>query len=312
MDELEYIKRLVDEGKREEAVRELRKILKSNPRNISALIQLAYNTDSIREEKNCYKQILKVDRGNQKAKKYLKFLNKRMELSNDDIKRILPSEATWGKVLYGEGIGSYQEYTEFYAPKSASKIADDRDNIWFLYMWDGNAGLGKGFPSVIESLREWGFLFGKNSEAKESDFQYLTPEERSSEIVLGWELPPYIFKKTISTAGILQRKKEKEIVLGAHSDNVQDLRALVERCGFTILDEDIEESSIGKLRQRISEEVQIFVWRRDGGKCVICGNQENLEFDHIIPISKGGSNTARNIQLLCERCNRSKGNKIGG
>ena len=100
--------------------------------------------------------------------------------------------------------------------------------------------------------------------------------------------------------------------MGAHSDNVQDLRALVERCGFTILDEDIEESSIGKLRQRISEEVQIFVWRRDGGKCVICGSQENLEFDHIIPISKGGSNTARKIQLLCERCNRSKGNKIGG
>ena len=53
------------------------------------------------------------------------------------------------------------------------------------------------------------------------------------------------------------------------------------------------------------------VWKRDGGKCVECGSNENLEFDHIIPHSKGGANTYRNIQLLCEPCNRSKSAKIG-
>lgn len=59
-------------------------------------------------------------------------------------------------------------------------------------------------------------------------------------------------------------------------------------------------------RERIPEDVRIFVWKRDDGRCVQCGSQENLEFDHIIPVSKGGSNTARNIQLLCETCNRRK------
>lgn len=63
-------------------------------------------------------------------------------------------------------------------------------------------------------------------------------------------------------------------------------------------------------RPAIPESVRIDVWRRDGGKCVRCGSRENLEYDHIIPIAKGGSNTARNIELLCEKCNRSKGAEI--
>jgi len=63
-------------------------------------------------------------------------------------------------------------------------------------------------------------------------------------------------------------------------------------------------------RPRIPEIIRIEVWRRDGGKCSRCGNRENLEFDHIVPISRGGSNTTRNIELLCEKCNRSKHNNV--
>lgn len=64
-------------------------------------------------------------------------------------------------------------------------------------------------------------------------------------------------------------------------------------------------------RRSITQSVKDRVWNRDGGKCVICGTNENLEFDHIIPFSKGGANTYRNIQLLCESCNREKSDKIG-
>jgi len=65
-----------------------------------------------------------------------------------------------------------------------------------------------------------------------------------------------------------------------------------------------------KMSRHISSSIKREVWRRDNGKCVECGSQERLEYDHIIPFSKGGSNTARNIQILCERCNRTKHNKI--
>jgi 5-methylcytosine-specific restriction endonuclease McrA len=60
-------------------------------------------------------------------------------------------------------------------------------------------------------------------------------------------------------------------------------------------------------REPIAEAVRLFVWQRDSGKCVKCGSRERLEFDHIIPVTAGGSNTERNVQLLCESCNRSKG-----
>ena len=63
--------------------------------------------------------------------------------------------------------------------------------------------------------------------------------------------------------------------------------------------------------RKISQAVKDQVWRRDGGQCVECGSQEHLEFDHIIPFAKGGASTYRNIQLLCETCNRRKSDAIG-
>src|SRR5262245_53731926 len=70
------------------------------------------------------------------------------------------------------------------------------------------------------------------------------------------------------------------------------------------------EKSAATPRVPIPDDVRMFVWHRDNGKCVRCGSGELLEFDHIIPLAKGGSNTDRNIQLLCENCNRSKGAQI--
>jgi len=61
----------------------------------------------------------------------------------------------------------------------------------------------------------------------------------------------------------------------------------------------------------IPSEVKKDVWRRDGGKCVICGSNKNLHFDHDLPFSRGGTSlTSKNIRLLCAKCNLSKSDKI--
>jgi len=57
--------------------------------------------------------------------------------------------------------------------------------------------------------------------------------------------------------------------------------------------------------------VKVEVWKRDKGKCVMCGSRDNLHFDHDVPYSRGGSSlVAKNIQLLCARHNLQKHDKI--
>lgn len=61
----------------------------------------------------------------------------------------------------------------------------------------------------------------------------------------------------------------------------------------------------------IPSAVKAEVWQRDRGRCVLCGSQDNLHFDHIIPFSKGGSSlTPKNIQLLCAAHKLEKHDRI--
>lgn len=47
-------------------------------------------------------------------------------------------------------------------------------------------------------------------------------------------------------------------------------------------------------------------------RCVYCGWQGDLEKDHFIPISRGGSDKIENIVPSCRKCNVKKSNKIMG
>ncbi|NTW50400.1 MAG: HNH endonuclease [Chlorobiales bacterium] len=55
------------------------------------------------------------------------------------------------------------------------------------------------------------------------------------------------------------------------------------------------------------------VFQRDRWKCVACGRTSHdnviLHIDHIIPRSRGGSDTIDNYQTLCNTCNLGKGNR---
>lgn len=67
-------------------------------------------------------------------------------------------------------------------------------------------------------------------------------------------------------------------------------------------------------RKTIPPKIALKVLKRDNYKCCICGKSPSthpelsLEVDHILPISKGGTNDIENLQTLCIYCNRGKGN----
>lgn len=47
-----------------------------------------------------------------------------------------------------------------------------------------------------------------------------------------------------------------------------------------------------------------------GNICVFCKQEKKLTKDHIIPLSKGGTDYIENIQPLCVNCNSKKNNKM--
>ena len=52
------------------------------------------------------------------------------------------------------------------------------------------------------------------------------------------------------------------------------------------------------------------VFKRDGFRCLVCGSQDHLRADHIIPESKGGQASLDNLQTLCRSCNSKKKTKV--
>jgi len=51
------------------------------------------------------------------------------------------------------------------------------------------------------------------------------------------------------------------------------------------------------------------IMRRDNYSCAYCGSKKSLTIDHIIPKSKGGDNTWKNLVTCCLPCNFKKGDK---
>ena len=75
--------------------------------------------------------------------------------------------------------------------------------------------------------------------------------------------------------------------------------------------ENNTESVIIEHTRLIPSWIKREVWKRDQGKCVICGETKNLHFDHDLPFSKGGTSlSAKNVRLLCIKHNLQKSDNI--
>lgn len=70
------------------------------------------------------------------------------------------------------------------------------------------------------------------------------------------------------------------------------------------------EKRLERRSRSIPQPVKIAVVTRDGGKCRRCRSTQDLQYDRIVPNSRGGSSTdVNNIQLLCGKCSSLKSNR---
>jgi len=91
----------------------------------------------------------------------------------------------------------------------------------------------------------------------------------------------------------------------------QDRLNRIKQDNFRVMQKTQQKLRTFRRSRYIPKHIRDIVWEKDKGKCADCGSDIDIEFDHIIPFSKGGSNTVNNIQILCKKCNRTKYNNIG-
>lgn len=87
------------------------------------------------------------------------------------------------------------------------------------------------------------------------------------------------------------------------------LNVLVDAGWITIRPDKAPEKARDWATRYIPDKTRKAVFERAGEQCVSCGSYADLEIDHIVPVSKGGTSDAANLQALCRRCNRRKHNQ---
>jgi hypothetical protein len=78
---------------------------------------------------------------------------------------------------------------------------------------------------------------------------------------------------------------------------------------FYVCEPFTETRQLRNISRTIPRQTQFRVLKRDNQICAVCSKpvlDEDIEFDHVIPWSKGGSTEDSNIRLLCRECNRRR------
>lgn len=115
-----------------------------------------------------------------------------------------------------------------------------------------------------------------------------------------WELKYCPYGPLVEEFPIAKERNEKSCRIFGHD------------CPVFYCNEPLTETrELRNISRKISRKTEFRVLKRDNQICSVCGKSvldEDIEFDHIIPWSKGGSSDEYNVRILCADCNKSRGN----
>jgi len=122
----------------------------------------------------------------------------------------------------------------------------------------------------------------------------------SKEQSVGYGLAIYDVDKIINILKQRFETVDKDLTLRTIEDVVYELR------NITNFIDNYQKSP----RKYLSKQIRDAVFDKYKYRCAICTSKKKLEIDHIVPVSRGGTDDFNNLQLLCSRCNLEKSNMI--
>lgn len=121
----------------------------------------------------------------------------------------------------------------------------------------------------------------------------------------------YTIKVSITLTNINGRRLSNKYKKFDISEIKEVLDKLKNKSNGRYIDRDIWDSICKIERAKVTNRMRFAIYKRDGYRCCKCGRKTNdLEIDHIMPISKGGKTHPNNLQTLCKKCNQNKSNVI--
>lgn len=117
---------------------------------------------------------------------------------------------------------------------------------------------------------------------------------------------------SLSRGITLKNNRDDERRLAGYEPLIQEILAIRTRDPMWIREQEEQRDwrQQNPPRERITRELRLAIYERDGHKCLKCGATEKLSLDHIVPAVHGGATTPGNLRTLCGSCNSAKGDRL--
>jgi HNH endonuclease len=166
--------------------------------------------------------------------------------------------------------------------RNAGFWRDQRGFLWDRRVWFAGTGCppSRLRPQTYRRLRAW---------SEESDLPVFIVRRRDRQC--WWWRGAFYWE-----AGDYERDELRSLLLMLERDDLQGLAWELKLHPATPIPED----------------VRCLVFTRDGGRCLVCGSNELIQYAHVVPQSRGGSSHPHNVHLVCAKCNRGHPGDRGG
>jgi Restriction endonuclease len=189
-------------------------------------------------------------------------------------------------------VGNDKTYTVKFDPGSKHTgvaITDNKDSVVMLAEIEHRGHLIKKDLTSRRMIRR--HRRNRKTRYREARFQNRTKPE-------DW-LAPSVKSRANNVINFI--KKYKKIL------NIN--KVLIERVSFDVAQMTSDTKLWGVAYQQgplYQTKLKSYLFKKCNGRCIYCGNKAE-EIEHIIPKSKGGTNSPYNLVIACKKCNKLKG-----